>query len=223
MAEHPPACPEWQEHLAAWVVAQIEPSQEARLDAHLTGCAACRAEASSLLAVSALLLSGGPDTEGAGAGGADPPPDLGGRIQTRIARERRSRRAVVAGVAALAGAAAAIVLVVVLQRDPAPAPLPGEDVAFTVVPDGAEVEAVIAPDADGSVVQLTASGLDPAVTYALWLSPPDGGWEDRVPAGTFRPDADGTVDAQLRCALPIGDYGRAWATTPEGEIALDTR
>ncbi len=223
MPERLPACSEWQEDLAAWVVAQIEPSREARFEDHLASCAACQAEAGSLLAVSALLLSGGPDPEGAGAGGADPPPDLGPRILARISRERRARRAVLAGVAALAGAAAAILLVVVLQRDPAPDPLPGEEVAFTVVPDGAAVEAVIAPDADGSVVQLTARGLDPEVTYALWLSPPDGGWEDRVPAGTFRPDRDGTVDAQLRCALPVEEYGRAWATTPEGEIALDTR
>lgn len=223
MPEHPPACPEWQEHLAAWVVAQIEPSHEARLDAHLASCAACRTEARSLLAVSALVLSGGPDPERVGAGGVEPPPELGRRIEAHINRERRSRRAVVAGVAALAGAAAAIVLLVAVQRDPAPDPLPGEDVAFTVVPAGAEVEAVIAPDADGSVVQLTARGLDPEITYALWLSPPEGGWEDRVPAGTFRPDGDGTVDARLRCALAVEDFGRAWATTPEGEIALDTR
>jgi hypothetical protein len=223
MPEHPPACAEWQEQLAAWVVAQIEPSDEARLEGHLATCAACRAEAGSLLAVSALVLSGGPDPERAGAGGADPPADLGLRIQGRIARERRSRRAVVAGLVALAGAAAAVVLVLALRGDPGVEPLPGDEVAFTVIPDGAEVEAVLAPDADGSVVQLTARGLDPEVTYALWLSPPDGGWEDRIPAGTFRPEDDGTVDARLRCALSVEDYGRAWATTPEGEIALDTK
>jgi hypothetical protein len=82
---------------------------------------------------------------------------------------------------------------------------------------------VIAEEGSGTLVELIATGLDPDVTYALWLSPADGTWEDRVAAGTFRPDADGEVDVRLRCALPVEEYGRAWATTPEGEIALDTK
>ncbi len=57
-----------------------------------------------------------------------------------------------------------------------------------------------------------ATGLDPDVTYALWLSPPDGTWDDRVAAGTlddrvaagtFRPNEYGEVDVRLRSALPV--------------------
>jgi hypothetical protein len=102
-------------------------------------------------------------------------------------------------------------------------PLQGEEVAFTRVPSGATVEAVIADERSGSLVQLIASGLDPDVTYALWLSPPEGTWDDRVAAGTFRPDEHGEVDVRLSCALPADETGRVWATTPEGEIALDTK
>lgn len=222
MAERPFACREWQEDLAAWVVAQIEPECEVLLDAHLATCAVCRSEAESLLEVSAVLLAT-PGPDGPATTEADPPAELGDRIWARIASERRTRRALAAGLVAVAGAAAAVVLVVALERGPEPARLSGQEVAFAVVPAGAEVAAVLGDDEGGSVVQLTATGLDPATTYALWMSPPDGGWDDRVPAGTFRADGDGDVDVLLRCAYPSRTYARVWATTPEGDIALDTK
>ena len=221
MAEHPMACPEWQEDLAGWLIAQLPPDREALLEQHLTTCADCRAEAESLLAVAAVALATDPDAPFAAT--EQPPAELGERIVATISAERRARRVMRAGVLALGGAAAAVVAVVALQLDSAPAPLAGEEVAFTVVPPGASVEAVVAADAGGSLVQLTASGLDPDITYALWLSPPQGTWDDRIASGTFRPDADGEVDVRLRCALPADEYGRVWATTPDGAIALDTK
>lgn len=221
MAERPAACPEWQEDLAGWVTAQLAPEREARLAGHLAACDTCRMEAESLLAVAAVSLATDPDEPG--AGDERPPADLGERIVASVAAERRRRRVGRAAVALVAGAAAAALMAVVLVRDDSePPPLRGEQVAFTVVPEGAWAEAVVADDPGGSIVQLTGRGLDPATTYAFWLTPPGGGWRDRVAAGTFRPDEDGTVDVRLRCALPAEDYGRAWATTPEGAIALDT-
>jgi hypothetical protein len=99
----------------------------------------------------------------------------------------------------------------------------GEEVTFAQQAPGVEASAVIGPDGDGSVVQLRASGLDAESTYALWLTPPGGGYAERVPAGTFRADANGDVDVRLHCSLPADEVGRAWATTPEGDIALDTK
>jgi predicted anti-sigma-YlaC factor YlaD len=220
MVEHPPACREWQEDLAGWLMAQLPPDREARLLAHLGGCVACRAEADSLLAVAALALATDPDEPLAGA--AQPTPELGDRIVARVAGERRAKRIVQAGLLFLAGIVVASVAIVALRDEGRGTPLQGEEVAFTVVPAGAQVEALVADDGRGSVVQLTASGLDPDLTYALWLSPPHGGWDDRIAAGTFRPAPDGTVAAHLRCALPPEEYGRLWATTPDGKIALDT-
>lgn len=223
MAERPEACAAWQDDLADWLVAQISPDREALWRAHLHTCQVCRAEADSLLAVTAIALAA--DLDRTAVGDGDPPAELGDRIVASIAAERRARRRLRTAAAALAGAAAVVVitLLLVADDDRGPARIRGEEVAFTVMPDGATVDAVIAEEGSGTLVELIATGLDPDVTYALWLSPADGTWEDRVAAGTFRPDADGEVDVRLRCALPVEAYGRAWATTPEGEIALDTK
>jgi hypothetical protein len=223
MAEHPLACEAWQPALAGWVVAQLGPAEEAALLEHLEGCAACRSEAESLLDVAAVAL--GADLGTTSPEGLSPSPGLGERILGRVARERRARwvgRASVA-MAGAAGAVMAVVLVAAAVRDDdGGGTLRGEAVVFAQLGAGVDAAAVVAPDGGGSLVQLTATGLDPGVTYALWLTPPGGGYRDRVAAGTFRPDGDGEVDVRLRSALPAAEMGRVWATTPDGEIALDT-
>jgi len=218
MAEHQLACDQWQATLAGWLVAQLDPEEEAALTAHLEGCRACRAEADSLLDVAAITLGTDP---GAPAVLEPPPADLGERILARVARERRARGA--GRLALVMSAAAAAVVAGVLVTRPGEEPrLRGEPVVFAHEAAGVAASAVVAPDPSGSVVQLTATGLDPDVTYALWLTPPGGGYPERIAAGTFRPDADGEVDVRLHCALPADEMGRVWATTPEGDIALDT-
>jgi hypothetical protein len=215
--DRPAACEAWQPALAGWLVAQLAPEEEVALGAHLDVCAVCRAEADSLLHVAAIAL-------GAEAGGAveeRPPADLGDRIEARITRERRARRGARLGVA-MSAAAAAVAVAVVMTRDPGDPALRGERIAFARQAPGVDASAVLASDEGGSIIELTATGLDPDTTYSLWLTPPGGGYEDRIPAGTFRPGADGEVDERLSCSLPPEDMGRAWATTPEGDIALDT-
>jgi hypothetical protein len=122
----------------------------------------------------------------------------------------------------MSAAAAAVVAGVFVTRDAGDGPLRGEPVSFVREAAGVDASAVVARDEGGSLIELTASGLDPAVTYSLWLTPPGGGYADRVAAGTFQPDDDGEVDVRLRCSLPPEEMGRAWATAPDGEITLDT-
>ena len=95
--------------------------------------------------------------------------------------------------------------------------------SFVRQAEGVDASAVVAPEEGGSIIELHISGLDPDTTYSMWLTPPGGGYPDRVAAGTFRPDDDGEVEVRLRCALPADEMGRAWATTPDGEIAFDTK
>jgi hypothetical protein len=220
MAEHVEACAEWQEDLAGWLVAQLSPERETALDEHLASCATCRAEREHLLAVAAVTLVGDP------FGAARTPmlpvsADLGDRIVGQIAAERRARRWVRTTVAMVGAAAVALVAIVATRPNPTP-PLQGEAVTFVVQPAGVEAAAVVARDGEGSLVELTATGLDPDTTYALWLTPPGGGYPERVAAGTFRPNDRGEVDERLHSALPADEMGRVWVTDPSGAITLDT-
>lgn len=225
MADHLEPCAEWRDDVAAWALAQITPDREAALDAHLATCAACRAEADELLAVAAVALS----FDAAPLAGDEPvaapaPPELGDRIVTRVRAERRARsarRAVIAGVGAAAAAAVLVTVVAVSGSSGPGRRLEGEHFAFVTVPVGAVVDAVVAPDGQGSQVQLVASGLDPETTYALWLTPPGGTYPDRVAAGTFRPDVDGNVDVILKSAIATDSVGRVWATDLDG-VVFDT-
>ena len=216
MADHPRACDAWQERLAEWVVAKIEPADEAALGVHLAGCDTCRAEADRLWAVAAVALGAEPAGHAPVAADEVPPATLGPRIFARVARERRQRWLTRAAVA-VAAAAAVVAGVLVMDTD-RQEPLRGEELSFA----RGEGTAVVAADPGGSLVEVAATGLDPDVTYALWLTPPGGGYADRVPAGTFRPNEQGRVDARLHSAIAAEDVGRIWATTPDDEIALDT-
>ena len=163
MSDIQPACAEWREHLAAWLVAQVGPDDEAALVEHLSGCDRCSAEASSLLVVAAISLGADPGGEPwRPATDAAPPADLADRIVARVATERRGRRFRRAALALMATAAAAAVLGVVVTRDDQQ-PLDGEVVSFVRLAQGVEAEATVAPDGGGSLVALTAEGLDPDV------------------------------------------------------------
>jgi anti-sigma factor RsiW len=223
VVDRPEACAEWRDHLADWLMATISPDREAALDAHLATCTACRAEAEVLLDVAAVALSADPDVPSDRS--VEPsPPLLGQKIERRIRSERRSRTARRALVAAVGASAATAVLVValVVAGDDGPGKLHGAEFAFRTLPAGVQAEAVVADDdSSGSVVQLVAKGLDPTVTYALWLTPPGGTYPDRVAAGTFRPDGDGTVDVRLRSPINPDKVGRVWATDAHG-VVIDT-
>jgi Putative zinc-finger len=221
MADHLPACVDWQEDLAGWLVAQLPPEREVALDAHVATCAACRTEQERLLAVAAVTLVGDPFGAERAVTVA-PSPGLGDRIVAQVSAERRARRRVGASFALVGVAAVALVAIIATRPNPTP-PLRGQAVAFAVQPSGVDASAVVARDGAGSLVELTASGLDPATTYALWLTPPDGGYAERVAAGTFRPNARGEVDERLHSALPASEMGRVWVTDPDGDITLDTQ
>jgi hypothetical protein len=219
MAEVPEACAAWQEEIAGWLVAQIPPEREAALLDHLRQCPACEAEAESLLAVAAMSLGAAVDSPTIDPD-LLPPPELGDRVVGAVRRERGVRRAMAVVVV---GFAAVLVLSLIVSISSAhDRTLNGDAVTFAVHPSGGTASAVVAHDPAGSVVQLTATGLDPLTTYSLGLTPPGGGYAERVAAGTFRPAPDGHVDTILRSAIAPDAVGRVWVTDPDGHITLDT-
>jgi hypothetical protein len=220
MDERLEACAEWRDDIAAWLVAQIGPDRESALLDHLRQCPGCSAEAESLLAVAAMSLGSAPDSPTIDPD-LLPPPELGDRVVGAVRRERGVRRAMAVGVV---GFAAVLLLSLVVSISTAhDRKLTGDAMAFSVVPANGSGTATVAHDPAGSIVQLTATGLDPGLTYALWLTPPGGGYAERVAAGTFRPAPDGHVDTILRSSIAADEVGRVWVTDPDGDITLDTK
>jgi hypothetical protein len=223
MAEHPLACEAWQARLAGWVVAQLDPDEEVPLVEHLATCDRCRAEADGLLAVAAVTLGADPVAPPDGADLDEPPPDLADRILASVARERRARWRTRTA-AALTAAAVIVGAAILITRpdDADDGPQRGDEIDFAREARGVDAAAVVAPNGDGTVVFLSAMGLDPADTYTLWLTPPGGGYPDRKAVGTFRADGAGVAVVDLYSALQVDEVGRVWVTNGEGDITLDT-
>src|SRR5690242_15070799 len=112
------SCREWRGDLAAAALGRIEPDARVALQAHLDGCAACRAELADLTAVAHALPAADTDHVTAPAPN-DPPAHLGQDVLDRLAfaragERRRGRRrfAVIVGTA-IAAAAAIVGLLVI--------------------------------------------------------------------------------------------------------------
>ena len=102
---------EQREALGAFALDQLGEQERPGLQAHLDGCAACRAELAELASVVPDLRSVDPETLGEQVG---PPLELGWAIQSAVARERtrasrqRARRTALTSVAACAAVAAVL-------------------------------------------------------------------------------------------------------------------
>ena len=219
MAERPDACAEWQDDLAAWLVAQGSPEREAALEAHL--------------AVVRRVPGGGrqPVRGRRRVPRRRPDPGGGERARARRLTARRARRADRRRGSAASGAGGPVRRAVLVAAGGAAAaavargrqswccrrrrrePARGRRVRLRTVGDAARPWSR-PTTAAGRWCSSWPAASSPTSTYALWLTPPGGTYDDRVPAGTFRAEDDGTVDVRLRSMLDPDDVGRVWATTP---------
>ena len=187
-------CRGWRENLGALLLDQLEGDERAATEAHLAGCATCRAELDLLAPVArALPLA---DLEQLGPAPA-PPRSLARRVARGIAAEQRARRVRrfrLGGVAVAAAAAAALAAVVLLAGGGASTPQPGpqpQRVAFASTPRGVEIGATLSPRPWGSEISLQVRGITPGTRCHVWLRRGDGA---RVDAGSFRYRYEGGSD-----------------------------
>jgi hypothetical protein len=190
-------CREWRELLGAHALGQLLGDERAALEAHLDGCARCRAELASLAPVAKMLPHGDPaHFESA----PQPPPELGTRITAMIAAERQrlqqQRRRRTFGGFALGGAALAIFVLGGSGGGGNPEQL----VKFPSLPKGVTIDATLEPHAYGTEVHMYVHGVPSGTLCRVSLRGPHG---VAYPAGTFRYRWGDDSDAVLASALDL--------------------
>lgn len=195
-------CREWRESLGAYALGQLEGDEKAGLEAHLDGCAQCRAELALLEPVAQMLPHADPaHFESA----PQPPPELGARIAATIEGERqkveRRRRRRVFGGFALGGAtaalAAAVLAIFVLGGGGGG---PEQHVRFAAVPKGVTIDATLEPHAYGTEIRMYVHGIASGTLCTVSLRGPGG---VSYPAGTFRYRWGEDSEAVLSSALDL--------------------
>ena len=210
----------WREMIGAFVLGRLDEDERAALQAHLDGCAECRAEVEELWPVARALADAAPER-------IDPeefsPADLIDGVIAQVDRERqfhrRRQRRRWFGRSALAAAAAALFVAIgffVLPQILAPE-VPLEPVAFSEVSPGVEAEADLIAHTWGTETRLIASGLNDGQTYRVMLRSEDG---DRVPSGAFIGTGDEPVECNLNAALLREDATKLVVRAADGELVL---
>lgn len=195
------SCREWREALGGYALGRLSDEERASLEAHLEGCAACRAEAESLIAVSRLLPHADPERFGPAP---LPPPELGKRIAATIAAEQRAgrhKRRFRLGLAfggVTAAAVAAVLAIFVLSGDQGSGP--EQRVAFRALPPGVKIAATLEPQAFGTEIHMYVKGIRSGTLCQVYMRGPSG---DDVSAGTFRYRWGGDASAVLSAALDL--------------------
>jgi hypothetical protein len=195
------SCREWREALGAYALGHLGEEERASLEAHLEGCAGCRAEASSLVAVASLLPQADPEHFGPAP---VPPAELGQRIAAAIGGEQRSkrrRRRLRLGVGlsgAAAAAAAAVLAIFVLSGGESTSPQ--QHVSFRSLPPGVKIAATLEPQAFGTEIHMYVKGIRSGTLCQVYMRGPGG---SDISAGTFRYRWGGDAAAVLSAALDL--------------------
>jgi Putative zinc-finger len=207
-------CRRWRDLFGAYLLGRLTPEERVGLEAHLDGCADCRAELAELRPVAAALAAADPAHLGTPPA---PPPELGDRVlaqvrdENRLARRRRWALRAGAGVAA---AVIALTVVVVATRPEAPSRAEKEDFAFSALPAGVDAQATLYTYRTDPRVEvwLEYEGLTPGTTYAVWVERATG---ERVRCGTF--DAiEGRHHTVLASQVPRSDAAAVGFTSTDG-------
>jgi hypothetical protein len=191
---------EWRESLGAYALGQLPADQRAGLEAHIEGCAECRAEAESMASLSRLLPLADPARFGEAP---QPSPQLADRVAAAIGAEQQQgqrRRRLRLGLAlsgATAAVAAALLAIFVLGSSGG---APDQHITFRSLPAGMRITATLEPHAFGTEIQMYVSGVRSGTLCRVFLRGPNGA---RVPAGTFRYRYGDDSQAVLSSALDL--------------------
>lgn len=210
----------FREKLGAFTLGRLDEDERTELQAHLDGCAECRAEAEEIAPVAALLPKIGPDRLGQPL---PPPPYLAETVYAVVRQERRRtfRRTIGAGLAAAAATVAVVFALSVLPQETR-----AEEVDFQPLSERStlptafrdlEASATLEAEDYSMQIEMEADGLTPGQDYAVWVEGADG---ERVPAGGFQAHDEGPIECYLSAALPQNEAVALVLGTPDGETLL---
>ncbi len=173
----------WRESLGAYALGGLNEDERVGLEAHLEGCAECRAELAALDGVARMLPLADPDRLGPAP---IPPARLGDRVAGRIAAERHGqrRRRMRFGFAlggATAAVAAAVLAIFVLGGGESGSP--ERHVSFASLPPKMKIGAKLIPHAYGTEIHVYVKGVRSGALCRVFLRDRRG---DRLSAGSFR-------------------------------------
>jgi hypothetical protein len=194
-------CRDWRHLLGAYALGDLPDEERAGLEAHLDGCAECRAEAGTLETVARLLPLADPDRFSRPA--PQPSPELGKLISAAIGREQRvgrRRRRWRLGLALSGAAAATAAVLAILVLPGGGAGQPEQRIEFASLPAGITIDATLEPHAYGTEIRMYVHGIRSGTLCRVYLRGPHG---VRVPAGTFRYRWGDDSTAVLSSALDL--------------------
>ncbi len=206
------------ELVGAYVLDGLTAAERTAVQAHLDGCAACRAEVAELAPVAAALHGVDPD---AVTVGTPPPAGLGESIlaSVREGTRRRDRERLLRRTGAGLLAAAVLVGVFFLGVRAAPTPATPPVIAMDVqqVAAGVSAQAGLVRHTWGTELKLVATGL-PEGAYTVTFLRPDG---TQVPGGTFTGTGPNTLTCSLNGALPLEETVEIRVTDASGAVVVD--
>jgi Putative zinc-finger len=222
-------CRDWRELLGVYALGQLRGDERAGLEAHLDGCAQCRAELALLEPVARMLPHADPERF---ESSPQPPPELGARIAATIAGEQRQveerRRRRRFGGFALGGATAALAAAVlaIFVLGGGGGGEPEQHIKFAAA--GVSIDATLEPHSYGTEIRMYVHGVESGTLCRVSLRGPGG---VSYPAGTFRYRVGDDSEAVLSSALDLSrtravvvHAGRQTFVAPLGRapIALNT-
>ncbi|MBP2418021.1 zf-HC2 domain-containing protein [Microlunatus capsulatus] len=206
------------ELLGAHVLGQLGPDDQARVDAHLAGCAGCRAEVAALAPVVAALQELDPTA----ADALDPPAGLEDEVLAAVggrrragARRARLRRAGV-GLVAAAGVAAAFAAGVWSAGPRDEPPVIAVDLRLDA--PGLTADAGLVRHTWGTELKLEATGLAAGQSYAVTFVTDDG---SQVSAGSFLGTGADAVRCSVNAAVPVDQTRQLRVTDAQGALVMD--
>jgi len=220
-------CDHWRGLLAMRVVGQLDPEDRTALEAHLEGCAECRAEADDLESLTKALPLADPAHLTAQS---SPPAGLGDAVLRRVQqaewdemaaqrRTRRHRRIRWVGTGAGVGAVAAAAIALALFVGGSPKPSAGRTLALHG-PPGVQASVVLTAVKWGSEVELQESG-QPA-GQVMWVIMGNGYDSSPWMGGSYRTTGSGTVHVRFSCALKPDEITKVWVDNTHLQTVLTT-